>query len=33
MKEIDELAEESSKYLPKGFDSVKALREIRYGHE
>lgn len=33
MKELDEIAEENSKYVPKGFDSVKALREIRYGKE
>lgn len=33
MKELDKVAEENSKYTPKGFDSVKALREIRYGHE
>lgn len=33
LKELDQLAEENSKYTPKGFDSVKALREIRYGHE
>lgn len=29
MKEVDKVAEEISKYT-KGFDSVKALREIRY---
>lgn len=33
MKDIDKLAEEISKYVPKGFDSVKALREIRYNDE
>ncbi len=33
LKALDKLAEENSKYTPKGFDSVKALREIRYGHE
>jgi hypothetical protein len=32
MKEIHQLAKEMAKYT-KGFDSVKALREIRYGHE
>ncbi len=30
MKGMDKLAEENSKNLPKGFDSTKALREIRY---
>lgn len=29
MKELDEVAKENAKYT-KGFDSVKALREIRY---
>ncbi|MBI2039955.1 toxin-antitoxin system HicB family antitoxin [Candidatus Microgenomates bacterium] len=29
MKEIEEVAKENAKYT-KGFDSVKALREIRY---
>lgn len=33
MRDLDKLAEENSKYVPKGFDSVKALREIRYGDE
>ncbi len=33
LKEIEKLAEENSKYVPKGFDSVKALREIRYQDE
>lgn len=33
MRELDSLAKENSKYVPKGFDSVKALREIRYGEE
>ena len=31
MKDIEKIAKENSKYVPKGFDSVKALREIRYG--
>ena len=31
MRELDKLAEEISKEVPKDFDSVKALREIRYG--
>lgn len=31
MREVDKLAEEISKEVPKNFDSVKALREIRYG--
>lgn len=31
MREVDDLAEEISKEVPKNFDSVKALREIRYG--
>lgn len=29
MKDLDKLAKENAKYT-KGFDSVKALREIRY---
>lgn len=29
MKEIEKIAQENAKYT-KGFDSVKALREIRY---
>ena len=29
MKEIEDIAKENAKYT-KGFDSVKALREIRY---
>ncbi len=33
MKEIEKLAEENSKHVPKGFDSTKALREIRYQEE
>lgn len=30
MKTLDKLAYENSKQAPPGFDSVKALREIRY---
>lgn len=30
MRDLDRLAKKNAKYL-KGFDSVKALREIRYG--
>lgn len=30
MQDIDKVAKEIAKYLPKDFDSVKALREIRY---
>lgn len=30
MKRIRKHAAENAKYLPKDFDSVKALREIRY---
>ena len=30
MKRIRKHAAENARYLPKGFDSVKALREIRY---
>lgn len=30
MNSTDEVAKEIAKYLPKDFDSVKALREIRY---
>lgn len=33
MRELERVAKENSKYVPKGFDSVKALREIRYGEE
>lgn len=29
MREVDKIAQENAKYT-KGFDSVKALREIRY---
>ncbi len=30
MKDLDKIAEENSKHVPKGFDSTKALRNIRY---
>lgn len=30
MKRIRKHAQENAGYIPKGFDSVKALREIRY---
>lgn len=33
MKDVEKIAKGNSKYVPKGFDSVKALREIRYGEE
>lgn len=30
MKELRKLAKENSKYVPKGFSWVKAIREMRY---
>lgn len=30
IKKIRKHAQENARYVPKGFDSVKALREIRY---
>ena len=31
MRELEEIAKENSRQVGKGFDSVTALREIRYG--
>lgn len=33
MRRIRKHAAENAKYIPKGFDSVKALREIRYADQ